>query len=96
MPNHQLSSQILDALDEHVALLAEDGTIVQVNAAWERFAQANGDPDLWLTGPGVNYLDVCRRGAQTGDQMAHATLVGLQAVLAGQQPSFQLEYHLRS
>lgn len=92
MDNQQLSTLILDALDDHAALLTADGTIVQVNLAWRRFAQANGDCDLHTTGPGVNYLEVCRRAAQTGDALAHAVFAGLQAVLTGQQASFQLEY----
>ncbi|MEI8166584.1 MAG: PAS domain-containing protein, partial [Chloroflexales bacterium] len=92
MDNQQLSTLILDALDDHAALLTADGTIVQVNLAWRRFAQANGDCDLHTTGPGVNYLEVCRRAAQTGDALAHAVFAGLQAVLMGQQASFQLEY----
>ena len=96
MHKHRLSSRILDALDEHVALLAEDGTIEQVNAAWRRFAQANGDPELRTTGTGINYLEVCRRAAQGGDRLAQATLDGIQAVLTGQQPSFQLEYPCHS
>ncbi len=96
MPNDKLSTRILDALDEHVALLAADGTIVYVNAAWQRFAQANGDPELCHTGVGANYLDVCRQSAQAGDPQAQATLDGIQAVIAGQQASFQLEYPCHS
>jgi len=96
MPDHKLSTRILDALDDHVALLAVNGTIVHVNAAWQRFAQANGDPELRHTGVGANYLDVCRRSAEAGDPQAQATLDGIQAVLAGQQASFQLEYPCHS
>ena len=49
---------IVNALPAHVALLDLNGTIVSVNDAWRRFADASG----WVEanhGIGSNYLDVC-------------------------------------
>ncbi|MEI7769948.1 MAG: GAF domain-containing protein [Chloroflexales bacterium] len=96
MNNDSTSSMILDALDDHIALLEKDGTISQVNAAWRRFAQENGDPILSSTGPGTNYIDVCARAARSGDQIARHILSGILAVRAGQQASFYYEYPCHS
>ena len=89
---------ILDALPEHVAVLAPDGTIMMVNEAWRRFAQNNGDPELLHTGPGTNYL----RGTAPGNDLEagadsgrHAD-AGIRAVLSGELPAFSLEYPCHS
>jgi hypothetical protein len=57
--------EIIDGLTAHVAVLAGDGTIGAVNAAWRRFAEANGDPGLVGTGPGADYLTACHTGDVT-------------------------------
>jgi diguanylate cyclase (GGDEF)-like protein len=57
-----LLQQVLDSLPEHIALLGEDGTILLVNAAWERFAITNGAAPNESVG--VNYLRAC--GSQVG------------------------------
>ena len=72
---------IIDALPEHIAVLAENGSIAMVNNAWKRFAMANGDPDLAKTGVGANYLEVC--ALETIEEGANEAYMGLKAVLEG-------------
>ena len=80
----------MDALPAHVALLDTDGTIFAVNAAWRRFAAAQGAaPEA--TGPGVNYLAVCERALRSGDRRGAQFADGLRAVLAGQRRSWWLD-----
>ena len=81
-----------DALASHLAVLDAWGTIVAVNAAWERFGRTHDAPSVTQTGIGLNYLDVCRRAAAAGNTEAQDALMGLQAVLQGQQASFTMEY----
>ncbi|HSH80956.1 MAG TPA: ATP-binding protein [Herpetosiphonaceae bacterium] len=88
-----LPSVVLDALPSHIAVLDRAGTIIAVNAAWNTFARANGDPTLRSTGTGVNYFDVCRRA--TGSEAARA-LAGIEGVLDGTLPRFSLEYPCHS
>ena len=45
----------------NVAILDQDGVIIDVNDRWIQFAAENGG--LGLPAIGVNYLDVCRRAA---------------------------------
>ena len=87
---------ILDALPEHIAVLDHSGSIVMVNAAWRRFARANGDKDLKHSGPGVNYLEVCRPGLPKDDRYAQDAYRGLRGVLEGSLPIFSMEYPCHS
>ena len=87
---------ILDALPEHIAVVDPTGTIVLVNAAWRRFAQANGDPDLIHSGPGANYLEVCRTQHEQDGDIAERAYQGLRGVLEGSLPHFSLEYPCHS
>jgi two-component system CheB/CheR fusion protein len=82
---------ILDSLTEHLAVLDAQGNIVRVNAAWRRFASANGDPEMRASGPGCNYLQVCAR-AGVADPDALAAHDGLVDVLAGRRASFNMQY----
>ncbi len=87
---------ILDALPEHVAVLEPDGTIRMVNAAWKRFALANGDPDLNTSGPGCNYLSACEVDYPGESNTASAAMRGLRGVLEGTLPSFSIQYPCHS
>jgi two-component system CheB/CheR fusion protein len=87
---------IIDALPEHVAVLDPAGTIVMVNAAWRRFALANGDKDLQHSGPGINYLDVCQVSHLADDGVGGEAIRGLRGVLEGSIPMFTLEYPCHS
>ena len=87
---------IVDALPEHVAVVDTTGTITLVNAAWCRFARANGDKDLLHSGIGINYLDVCRAGNHADGVIAGEAAKGLRGVLEGTLPMFSLEYPCHS
>ena len=82
---------VIDALEEHVAVLDRQGVILLVNRAWCAFAERNGAPEGLTCGPGVNYLDVCRRSAANDSQVV-PVLEGLLAVLDGDRPAFVSEY----
>lgn len=87
---------ILNGLPEHIAVLAPDGTIIMVNAAWERFAKANGDLDLSRSGIGRNYLDACG-GAQGGaDADTQRARIGIKAVLEGSSAMYSVQYPCHS
>jgi two-component system cell cycle sensor histidine kinase/response regulator CckA len=89
-----LLGEILDALADHVALLASNGDVVAVNEAWTQFATDNGYPDGG-TGLGVNYPGVCERGTDDGSEAAEAAR-GIRAVLAGSRNGFVLDYPCHS
>ena len=78
----------LDALDELIAILDEEGTILSVNDSWRRFAYDNGwdDPD---PGVGSNYLAICDAATV---EMGHVVAEGIRAVIAGHLDSYTQEY----
>ncbi|QQS53660.1 MAG: EAL domain-containing protein [Candidatus Competibacteraceae bacterium] len=80
----------LDSLPFHIAILDEQGVILDVNAAWKRFADAN-DLNNSDYGLGRNYLAVCDAAASS-DVEAGTVAVGIRAVLAGTSALFTLEY----
>ena len=87
---------VIDALPEHIAVLDPTGTIVLVNAAWKRFAMANGDPELKRSGVGASYLNACAVPTSEAESSAEAALRGLRGVLGGILSSFSLEYPCHS
>lgn len=86
---------VLDALPEHVAVLDHRGMIQQVNRSWREFAERNGDDDMLASGPGVDYLDVCR-AAVASDPSVRRIVEGLSGVLDGTRPSFMVHYPCHS
>jgi PAS domain S-box-containing protein len=92
----ELHLAVLSSLPAHIAVVDSNGTIIQVNQAWERFALTNGAPPMSKIGVGANYLDVCRRASGENSQEAPEVLAGLSAVLKGSLDSFCLEYPCHS
>ena len=78
----------LDAMSAHIAILDEDGVILEVNSAWRQFADENGlrDPSY---GIGTNYLAVCE-AAMVDD--AQAVARGIRQVMGLAANEFCLEY----
>lgn len=97
-------SPIIDALSAHVALIDCRGTILEVNKAWKRYSDANGNCDPRY-GIGSNYLDLldgircCAGDGETELEevsMAHKVAAGLRQVLSGELNKFQIEYPCNS
>ena len=82
---------VIDALVGNVCVLDQAGTIVLVNRAWREFAERNGDAGMRSSGPGINYLDVCRRSIAS-DPSALPISLGLRDVLAGRCAVLTKEY----
>jgi signal transduction histidine kinase len=79
-----------NSLGERVAFIDAFGNIVAVNQNWTALARRTG-ASVHSTGPGVNYLEVCRRAAATSAD-ARQALNGINAVLRGKVSSFSMEY----
>jgi PAS domain S-box-containing protein len=89
----ELNQAVLTALTAEIAVLDSSGRIIAVNDAWKHFARTHGDPTFSATGIDINYLDVCRRAADNGNNAEAAqALLGLQALIDGVQSYYTLEY----
>lgn len=55
---HQFLQSVQDALSAHIAILDDEGRIVQVNLAWRNFGTHNSlvSPNTCI---GMNYLEIC-------------------------------------
>ncbi len=89
--SEQFALATLDALPEHIAILDDAGVILAVNAAWRRFAVANGGQED-AVGIGQKYVSVCMAAAARGDALAGQAACGITDVLRGRAASFALEY----
>ena len=78
----QLLHTMFESLSSHVVVLNRDGTINYASKSWEQFATDNQGILNHLS-VGINYLDVCRRAANLGDDGAKEALDGIGKVLAG-------------
>jgi two-component system, NtrC family, sensor kinase len=87
----------LDALSTEIAILDDAGTILMVNRAWRAFAEA-AEADAALSCEGVNYIKVLEAvDPESGDKAtADAFMVGIRAVLWGEQDVFAREYPCHS
>ncbi|QDV38218.1 PAS domain S-box protein [Tautonia plasticadhaerens] len=87
-------AETLDALPSHIAVLDESGVILQVNAAWRRFAEENGLRDDAYS-IGRNYLDACIP-TDAGCIEDEVIGDGIRSVIEGRTPGFSCEYPCHS
>lgn len=85
----------LNALTSHIAILNEHGVIIEVNAAWDRFASDN-DFRGAHRGVGDNYLSLCDSASGRFSNEAAEVAAGIRAVMAGKKSEFHLEYPCHS
>jgi signal transduction histidine kinase len=87
-----MKSAVLESLTSQVAVLDREGRIIAVNEAWTSFGLQNAGSVEHVVGVGASYVDICRRAAETGDELAREALAGIAGVLDGSQSSFAQEY----
>jgi signal transduction histidine kinase len=93
--SNRLLQSTLDALTSHIAILDEHGTILGVNAPWNRFAVEN-DYRSERHGVGENYLKICESAVGNFSEGASAVASGIREVMAGQCGEFHSEYSCHS
>ena len=88
----QLHRALLASLSDHVAVIDARGIILEVNAAWQRFAETSGVLSFERGAAGDNYAAACRRDAATGGTTATRACAGVMHVLDREQRRFEMEY----
>ncbi|MCU0596920.1 MAG: sigma 54-interacting transcriptional regulator [Desulfobacterota bacterium] len=89
---HSALGALLDALPMSIVTLDAEGRITLANQEWLRYGIDRDLKDLKSVDSGVNYLEVCRKAARSGDELSARTLEGLEAILDGRLNHFALEY----
>ena len=91
----QLARTILNSLSAHVAILDENGFILETNRAWMQFAEANQirmRPDTLK----VNYLEICDSADGYSADESTSVARGIRDVIAGRIEEFVMDYPCHS
>lgn len=86
---------VLDSLSAHVAILDEQGIIIETNRAWQDYARENGMKDSF-DNVGTNYLTICEVAADDLDNEAGLVAKGIRKVIAGDSEEFLTHYPCHS
>lgn len=90
MPHQVALQPLIDAMTDHVAVVARGGVIISVNKAWREFGAANGG-DQGSHYVGENYLQICRESSGDGAELAARVEDGISRVLEKGE-EFSAEY----
>ncbi len=88
----RFAKAVLNSLNAKVAVLDKAGTILMLNAAWEKFSRANRNTCFARSGVGLNYLEIVQRAEDEWSEGSEEALAGIRAVLNGSRGEFTLEY----
>ncbi len=90
-----LHTLVIDSLAEQIAIIDRDAGIIDVNAAWRRFARENRvAPELLA--PGANYLELLEATSVAGRRHGAQAARGVLNVLGGRQALLRIEYPMRA
>lgn len=91
----ELARTVLNSLSAHIAILDENGVILETNKAWRRYAVKSGMAET-CDHRGINYLAIC--DSTTGSEAEDAGKVadGIRAVIRGDQEEFLFDYPCHS
>ena len=78
----ELARTVLDSLSAHIAILDDNGVILETNTAWRNFAVKSGMPEDY-DDRGSNYLDICDAAEGSDADDAHTVAEGIRAVIRG-------------
>jgi two-component sensor histidine kinase len=90
--SEQFNQAVLNSIPVQIAVLNTQGTIIQVNGAWQRFVEANGPAELINAGVGTNYLAFCQAVFGLSEAQVAKCSAGLQALLDDSIQQFDFEY----
>lgn len=96
MGDADLYQVVVNSLSAHVAILNEQGVILETNEAWQEYARANGMKEGWDC-VGVNYYSICR-GNGSNEPLNDAGIVarGIEKVVSGELKEFFHQYPCHS
>ena len=93
--DEQFTESVLNSLSAHVAILNQDGVILETNEAWKNFAQFNNirmRPDTI----GLNYLEICNYALDAPAEGAAEASQGINSLINGKIDEFVIEYPCHS
>ncbi|WP_170245682.1 PAS domain-containing sensor histidine kinase [Fodinibius salinus] len=87
--NLDLSSNLADNLSAHIAIINDEGIIIDTNAAWSAF-----DQNCQIARPETdsNYFKMLQQAVEMGNDYALKLILGIKKVFRGEQEAFSLTY----
>lgn len=82
-------------MSAHVAILDEQGVIIETNRAWREFARQNGIKQA-VDSVGVNYLKICDGATTPHENDGADVAIGIRKVLSGELSEFLSHYPCHS
>lgn len=86
---------VIDSLSAHVAILDEQGKIIETNRAWQDFGRENGMQESFDS-VGINYLAICEVSSVQSNDEADRVANGIRKVIAGELDEFLTHYPCHS
>jgi len=86
---------VIDSLSAHIAILDDQGIIIETNRAWQDFARENGMKGA-LDSVGMNYLSICEAASGEIGSEAMRIAGGIRDVIGGESEEFLTHYPCHS
>jgi DNA-binding CsgD family transcriptional regulator len=91
----ELALTVFNSLSAHIAILDENGIILETNNAWRNFSLKGGMP-VDHDDRGANYLEICEAATGADSNDAHKAAAGIRAIIAGEMDEFLFDYPCHS
>ena len=91
----ELAITVLNSLSAHIAILDENGVILETNRAWRNFSVKSGMPQDH-DDRGCNYLTICEATVGNEAEDARKVAEGIRAVIGGDLDEFLHDYPCHS
>ena len=86
---------VLDSISAHIAIVDENGMILDTNRAWRDFAVKSGMPEDYDS-IGDDYLAICEAASGKDGEDARAVAAGIREVIDGHVDEFLYDYPCHS
>lgn len=90
-----LAQTVLDSLSAHIAILDQNGIILETNRAWRDYAHQNGMPTDYDS-RGNSYLSICETASGPDAVDGRKIAKGIRAVIDGEIEEFLYDYPCHS
>jgi len=93
--SEELAKAVINSLSAHIAILDQNGVILDTNRAWNDYSFKNGMPEDFDY-RGINYLEVCDAATGADALDAHNIAKGIREVIQGHTQEFLFDYPCHS
>ena len=90
-----LARTVLNSISAHIAILDENGVILETNKAWQTYGTKSGMPETY-DHRGINYLEICDATAGSEAAGADKAAEGIRAMIRGDLEEFLFDYPCHS